>query len=65
MFRALLCDTCDCPTQNRPNMLGDFQCDDCAERAYDHWCDRFYEGAGPLSLREQQIQALKIKKGTL
>jgi len=62
---ANLCDRCDAPTANRENDYGEFICDDCeqnaAERAWDRHCESFYGGDGPLPLREQLIQARRLK----
>lgn len=32
-----------------------------AERAWERQCERFYGRGGPVSLREQQIEARKLK----
>lgn len=59
------CDTCGAPALSGENDYGEFVCDDCeqnaAERAYEHQCEAFYGGSGPLPLRQQQIEAMKLK----
>lgn len=59
------CTSCDNTTLNPENEYGEFVCDGCeqnaAEAAYERQCEDFHGGGGPLPLREQQIQALKLK----
>ena len=45
-YAELICAECD---QNRQ------------ERAWERHCEVFYGGGGPLTLREQQIEARKLK----
>lgn len=59
------CERCHAQTANTEDCYGEFICDDCeqnaAERAYEHQCEAFYGGSGPLPLRQQQIEAMKLK----
>lgn len=68
MFRsANLCDKCDAPTANAEDDYGEFVCDDCqqnaAEAAYERHCEDFHDGGATQfrSLRDQQIEAMKLK----
>jgi hypothetical protein len=63
MFRsANLCDTCDRPTSNGAH-YGEYQCDDCAEAAYERFCESFHDGGATSfkTLQQQQIEARRLK----
>lgn len=55
------CDKCGEPTANPENDYCEFICDECeqnaAERAWDRFCENFYGGADPLTIREQHVRA--------
>jgi len=55
------CDKCGDSTSNPENDFGEFVCDDCeqsaAERAWDRFCENFYGGGDPLTIREQHVKA--------
>ena len=37
-------------------------CDDCHdEKAYDRFCESYYGGDGPLTLKEIQMKAMELK----
>lgn len=59
------CVRCNAKSGGLEDEFGDFVCEDClsneAEAAYERQCEDFYGGGGPIPLREQQIQALKLK----
>ncbi len=59
------CDACNAPTCEPENEYGEFICKDCqqnrAEAAYERYCEAFHGGGGPMTLREQQIAALRLK----
>lgn len=61
------CDICDCQTDAPENEYGEFICDGCeqnrAEAAYERYCEDFHDGGATQfkSLRDQQIDALKLK----
>lgn len=61
------CDKCDAPTTHDENEYGEFICADCeqnaTEAAYERHCEAFHDGGSTqfISLREQQIAALRFK----
>lgn len=59
------CDCCGNGTTNAEDEYGEFICDSClnnrAEAAYERFCSDFYGGEGPKTLREQQIEAWRLK----
>jgi len=61
-----LCDKCNCSCSIREeNEFGEIICDDCeqnaAEAAWDRFCGNFYGGNDPLTIREQQEAARRLK----
>lgn len=63
MFRSSNhCDSCDAPTENIQNECGDYQCDDCAERAHDRQQDSLMSGDTP-TFRETYLAAYEQKRG--
>ena len=70
VFRsAPLCDKCDAPTSNPEDCYGEIVCASClgnaAEAAWERHCEAFHDGGSTSfkSLQQQQIEALKIKRG--
>lgn len=68
MFRsANPCDKCDAPTANPEDDYGEFICDECmsnrAEAAYERHQESYHDGGATSwrSLRDQQIEAMKLK----
>lgn len=59
------CETCDSDFHVAENEFGEFICENCeqnaAERAWDRFCDKFYGGSDPLTIREQSIHARRLK----
>lgn len=59
------CERCSWVTTNPENEYGEFICDDCeqnaAEAAWERYCENFYGGSDPLTIREQQIEARRFK----
>lgn len=56
------CDSCDQPTANRADIIGDYQCDDCAEAAYDRHQESLMSGDTP-TFRETYLAAFEQKRG--
>lgn len=60
-----LCERCNAKGSLDENEYGEFVCANCvdneAEAAYERQCEDFHGGSGPLSLRDQQIAAMKFK----
>lgn len=66
IIAGTICDKCNCPCSiGEENDYGEIICDDCeqnaAERAWGQHCQSLYGGDGSLPLREQQIQARRLK----
>jgi hypothetical protein len=59
------CDKCGELTGAPENEYGEFICEDCeqsaAERAWERFCENFHGGSDPLTIREKQIAAWRIK----
>lgn len=59
------CETCDGNTLNVENEYGEHICDDCeqnaAERGWESFCSDFYGGSDPLTIREKQVAAWRLK----
>jgi hypothetical protein len=59
------CDTCDCLTDEVEDDFGEVHCLGCQairnEAAYERFLDDHYGGSGPVSLREQMIEARRLK----
>lgn len=61
------CDICDEPTNNAEDDYGEHVCNACLEnrneRAYERLCEDYHDGDSTSfkSLRDQQIEALKLK----
>lgn len=62
---ANLCERCDAPTDNPENDYGEVICPDCEqnanERAWERFCENFHGGSDPLTIREKQIAAWRLK----
>jgi hypothetical protein len=67
MGRTVLCSNCDEPTSNAETEFGDPLCQNCyqnfCERAWERFCSDFHDGGSTRfrSLRDQQIEAMKLK----
>jgi ribosomal protein L37AE/L43A len=60
-----LCERCDRSTTKPENEFGEFICEDCeqnaAEAAWERFCENFHGGSDPLTIREKQIAAWRLK----
>jgi hypothetical protein len=59
------CEKCGYLTANPENEFAEFICDECeqnaAEAAWERFCENFHGGSDPLTIREKQIAAWRIK----
>jgi len=59
------CDICDGPTDEPEDAFGEFVCVEClqnkAESAWERHLEDCAGGSGPVSLREQMIEARRLK----